>query len=106
MPSGKRKGDAVSEITVETEQATYLKHESVLDVEQDLSRLAVVSDKNVKCVAVLHPAQQSSVRAQGNDRVTLDVQSAFEALSIDREQGIDETVELHDSLVLTEILVT
>lgn len=95
----------MSEITVETEQATYLKHESVLNIEQDLSRLSVVSHKDVKCVAVLHPTQQSGVRAQGNDRVTLDVQSAFEALSIDREQGVDEAVELHDSLVLTEILM-
>lgn len=46
----------------------------MLDVEQDLLLLSVVSDEGVQRVAVGHPADQARVGGQGDDGVALDAE--------------------------------
>ena len=56
-------------------------------------------------VAVLHPSQQTCVRSQRNDRVTLDMEAPLETVRIDGEKRVDQAKQLHDSLVLTQIFM-
>jgi len=44
-------------------------HQSLLDVQQDLSGIAVVSDESVESVAVGHPLDQPRVRRERHHRV-------------------------------------
>lgn len=85
---------------------SYLKHEPVLDIEQDFPAFSVVPNQDMQCVAVLDPSQQTSVRRQWNRGIALNVKVAFEAVVIHCEKGIDETEELHDTFVLTQVLMS
>lgn len=51
--------------------APHPEHDAVLDVEQDLLLLPVVSDEGVQGVTVWHPANQPRVGGQGDDCVAL-----------------------------------
>lgn len=78
----------------------------MLDVEQNLSTLSVVSNEDVHGVGILNPSDETRVRRERSDGVALDVKVSLETLWIVGEEGVDETEELHDSLILTKILVT
>lgn len=56
-------------------------------------------------IAVLHPADKTSVWSKRDDREALDVESSLETVRIDRQKTVDEAEELHDTLVLPEIFV-
>jgi hypothetical protein len=85
---------------------THLKHEPILYVQQHLLRFTVIANENMQGVTVFHPTQKPGIRGQGNNREGLYVQSALEAISVYRQKRVDKTEELHDSFVLTEVLMT
>jgi hypothetical protein len=91
---------------IEKRKQTNLKDESMLDVEQDLPAISVVSDEDVEGVGILNPSDEARVWRERRDGVALNVKMALERLGVRREKGINETEELHNSLVLTKILVT
>lgn len=53
---------------------TYPQHDAVLDVQEDLLLLPVVSDQGVERVAVWHPTNQARVCGERNHRVALDAE--------------------------------
>lgn len=69
-------------------------------------RTSVVLDEDMQGVGVVQPANQSRVRCQRDDGVRLDHKMALERLGIFAEQSIHKPEELHDTLVLSQILVT
>ncbi|KAI6776023.1 hypothetical protein HG530_002781 [Fusarium avenaceum] len=83
----------------------HLQHDAMLDVEQDLATLTVFPNKNVEGVAVGNPPQQTTILRQRDCRIALDVKMALEAFRVVRQQGIAEAEQLHNSFVLTNILV-
>lgn len=87
-------------------QITHLENETVFDIEKDLATVAVVLDENVERVGTVDPTEESRVWRQRDDRVLDDGEVALEGLGVDREESVDKTKELHDSLVLAEILVS
>jgi hypothetical protein len=80
---------------------THLLHEPVLDIDENLSRLSIALDQHVKRVTVLYPSEQTCTRRQGSDRVGLNAQMPFGSLLVGGEQSVDQTEQLHDSLVLS-----
>jgi general stress protein YciG len=87
----------------------HLQHEPVLDVEQDLARLAVLADERVQRVAVHHPADQPRVGRERHDRVLRDrervrVRAQRGGRAVGGEELVDEAEELHHALVLPEVL--
>lgn len=50
----------------------YPEHNAVLDVQQDLLLLAVISNQSVQCVTVRNPTNQARVSGQGNHGIPLD----------------------------------
>ena len=67
-----RRLTSLSSVTDPEHDVTDPEHDAVLDVEQDLLSLAVVSDERVQRVGVRHPAQQAGVRRQRDHRVARD----------------------------------
>ena len=84
---------------------TNLEDEPVLDVEQDLARVAIVLNEYVERVGAVDPAEKTRVGRERDDGVLDDRQVALERLWVDREERVDEPKELHDALVLPKILV-
>lgn len=78
----------------------------MLDVEQDLATVAVVLDENVEGVRIVDPAEKTRVWRQGDDGVFDDREMPLERLGVLLKQRVDEPEKLHDSLVLSKILVT
>lgn len=78
----------------------------MLDVEEDFAALAVVPDEDVHGVGVRNPSDETRVGRERGDGVALDVEVTLERLRIVREERVDETEELHDTLILSKILVT
>lgn len=66
-------------------RATNLEHQPVLNVQEDLLRFTIISNKHMQCVTVLHPSQQSSIRGERDNREPLDIQPSLETVCIDRE---------------------
>lgn len=89
-----------------TKGCTYLEDEAMFDVEQDLAAVAVVLDENMQRVCAVDPTEQSGVGRKRDDWVLDDREVALERLRVLLKQGVDEAEELHDSLVLTKILVS
>jgi len=85
---------------------SHLRHQPVLNIEKDFSVVSVVLDQNVERIAVRHPSKKTRVRRQGNDSVLLNVKVSLETFRIDGKQSVDESEQLHNSLVLSKILVT
>jgi hypothetical protein len=84
----------------------HLKDESMFDVEQNLATVAVVLDQNVQRIGALDPSEQTRVWRKGNDGILDDREVTLERFRILLEKSVDETEELHDSLILSKILVT
>lgn len=78
----------------------------MLNVEEDLPALSVVSDEDVHGVGVLNPSDETGVGRERRDGVALDVKVSLERLGVVREEGVDETEKLHDPFVLSQVLVT
>ena len=72
----------------------HREHVTVLDVEEDLPRLAVLLDERMKRVAARHPRDESRVGRERHDRVALDRQVLALRVAIGREQRVDEAEEL------------
>lgn len=83
----------------------YLKHQAIFDIQQDLPALPIIPNENVKSITVLHPSEETGVRCQRDNGISLDVKVPLEACRVHREQRIDEAEELHDALILAKILV-
>jgi hypothetical protein len=62
--------------------ATDLKHQAIFDVEKNLAALAIIPDQDVQGVAILHPAQQTGIGSQRDDRISLDMQASLETICI------------------------
>lgn len=58
----------------------------------------------VQRVAVWHPADESAVGAERDDGVTRDRQVALGSAALCGQHGVDQAEELHDALVLTQVL--
>ena len=56
-------------------------------------------------VVMRHPADDTRVGRQRTHRVALNVEVALGGLHVMRQQRVDEAEELHDALVLAQILV-
>ena len=56
---------------------TYSQHNPVLNIQEDLLLLAVVTDQRVKRVAMWHPANQPRVGGEGNHRESLDSTNGY-----------------------------
>lgn len=80
---------------------SYLEHQSVLNVEQDLAGITVVANEHMKGITIFDPSHQTSVRRQRYYGVSLDMQTSLEAVGVHRKQCVYEAEELHDTLVLT-----
>lgn len=77
----------------------------MLDVEENLSTVAVVLDEDVKRVGTVDPSEETRVGRERDNGVLDNREMALERLGILLEEGVDETEELHDPLVLTKIFV-
>ena len=84
----------------------HLDHEAMLDVQQNLARLAIVANQRVQCVRIRHPAQHACVMTEWRDCVALDTQIVLVRTPVRSQQRVDEAEELHCSLVLAQILVS
>ena len=84
----------------------HLEDESMFDVEEDLSTVSVVLDEDVQRVGTVDPTEETRVRRERNDGIFDNGEVSLERLGILLQERVDETEELHDSLVLSEILVT
>ena len=80
-------------------------HDLVLNIEQDFLLLSVILDELVQSVRVGHPTDQARVCRQRNDSKPLDGQIAPERLGVAQKKRVDQTEELHDPLVLSQVLV-
>jgi hypothetical protein len=56
-------------------------------------------------ITVLDPTQQTSVGCERDNREALNVETTFEAASIDRKQCINQAKQLHDALILAKIFM-
>jgi hypothetical protein len=84
----------------------HLQHDSVLNVEQDTSAFAVLLDQGVKGVGVTDPSEQTGALRQRDCREALDREMALETLAIIVKKRVAQAEKLHNTLVLTNILVT
>lgn len=84
----------------------HLKNQSMLDIEQNLSTVSVVLDKNMQRIGTIDPSQQTRVRRERNDGILDNGKMSLEGFGILLQQSIDEAKELHDTLVLSKILVS
>ena len=78
----------------------------MLDVEQDLATVAVILDENVQGVGAVDPAEKSRVGRERDDGVLYDREVTLKRLGVVREECVDEAEELHDPLVLPQVLVS
>lgn len=78
----------------------------MLDVEEDLAAVSVVLDEYVQRVGAVDPSEEPRVGRERDDGVLDNGEMSLERLRVLLQEGVDEAEELHDSLVLTEILVT
>lgn len=78
----------------------------MLNVEQNLTAVAVILDEDVQRVGVIDPAEQTGIRREWDDRILDDREMALEGFRIFLQKRVDETEELHDSLVLSKVLVS
>lgn len=78
----------------------------MLNIEKNLSRFSIVLDENVHGVRILNPSNETRVRRQRGNRVTLDMEMTFETFRVMGQKGVDKTEKLHDPFILTKILVT
>jgi hypothetical protein len=78
----------------------------MLDIEENLSAVAVILDEDVESIGAVDPSEKTRVGRERNDGILDDGEMTLERLRILLKKGVDETEELHDPLVLTEILVT
>ena len=63
-------------------------------------------DQDVQRVRVLHPSDQPRVLTERNDGVPSDLQVFLVGLRVDRQERIDQSKQLHDTLILTNVLMT
>lgn len=78
----------------------------MLDVEEDLATVAVVLDQHMERIRTVDPSEESRVGRERNDGVLDDGEVSLERLSVLLQERVDESKELHDSLVLSQILVS
>jgi len=90
----------------ERKNETNLLHEPMLDIHQNLPAISVALDEHVQRITVLHPSKQTrSWRKRCNGEL-LDTEMPLGTFLVGAKKGIDETEELHDSLVLTQVFVS
>lgn len=66
----------------------YLKHEAILNIEQNFSTISVIFDKNVKRISVLDPAKQPRIWRKWDDWIAMYVQVPLEAVRIHLQESI------------------
>lgn len=79
----------------------HSQHDPMLDIQQNLLFVSVISDQRVQSVAMRHPANQAAFRAQRNHHVSLYRQIATERVGILLQQRVYQTEQLHHSFVLS-----
>mmetsp|Transcript_30070 Transcript_30070/g.97887 ORF Transcript_30070/g.97887 Transcript_30070/m.97887 type:complete len:305 (+) Transcript_30070:3296-4210(+) len=84
----------------------HLQHEPVLDVERDFARLPVVADERVQRVAVGNPANEAGIGRERHNRISTDRQSSLSGVRVVSEQVVHQPEQLHDALILPQVLVT
>jgi hypothetical protein len=60
----------------------------------------------MKCVAVWDPSDQSRILTKGNNRIASDAQVFLTCLGVDCQQSVDQSKQLHHSLILSNVFVT
>ena len=84
----------------------HLQHDTMFDIEQDLSAVAIFPNKHVQSVTVRHEPEKTRLSTKRDRRIALDVEMSLSRLNVVRQQSIAETEQLHNTLILTDILVT
>ena len=97
---------AVSSKLQVTQSNPDLLHETMFDIDKNFPGLAVPLDEHVHRIAVLYPTEETCSWRKRRNGVLLDAEMPLGALLIRAEKGIDKAEELHDSLVLSQILVS
>lgn len=59
----------------------------------------------MKCISVGHPANEAGVGGQRNDGIACDAQVALGCGPVIGKHVVDQTKQLHDSLILPQILM-
>ena len=77
----------------------------VLEVERELLLVAVLLDERVQRVAVEQPLEQPAVLRERYDAVALDGEVASRRLVVAQQQVVHQAEDLHDALVLAQVLV-
>jgi hypothetical protein len=85
---------------------SHLKHDAVLDVEQDLSAIPILADEHVQSVAVRDEAEQARLRTKRDCGIAFNVEMALARFHVIRKKSVAKTEQLHDTLVLTNIFMT
>lgn len=62
-------------------------------------------DQLVQCVTIRYPTDKSSILTQRNDWISSDRQIFLASLWINCKQSVNQSEELHDSLILTDIFM-
>ncbi len=83
----------------------HLLHQFVVDVGDDAVFGSVVLYQYVQSVAAWHPANETSVMTKRYNRVPSNTQVLFTSLAVNLEQSVDQTEQLHHTLVLTNVFV-
>lgn len=77
----------------------------VLQIEQQALLLAILFDKRMQRVAIEQPLEQTAVLRERYHTVALNGQITPRCLVILEQQVVDEAEDLHDTLVLAQVLV-
>ena len=83
-----------------------LHHQPVLQIQQHLPRLPVIPDQRVQRVRARDPPHNSAVVTQRSHRVPLNAQIVSVRSPVLRKQSVHESKQLHDPLILPQVLVS
>ena len=63
-------------------------------------------DQLMQCVTIWHPSDQSCVLTEWDHRIPSNGEILLACLGINRKQSVHKAEQLHDTLVLSDVLVT
>lgn len=77
----------------------------MFNIHQDFPLVSVLFDENVNGVAVGDPTEQTGTRGKRSYRKSLDAEMSLGGFVIIIKKSVDQTEQLHDTLVLSQVLV-
>lgn len=77
----------------------------MLNIHQDFPLVSVLFNENVNGVTVGNPTEQTGTRGKRSYRKSLDAEMSLGGFVVIFKKSVDQTEELHDTLILSQVLV-